>query len=444
MRCLLGLCLAAVVGASGDGAAPDLYLLVDRLFSSDASVRAGARDGLIAANDERIAPALVDAVFFNTAGRAETVAVLEHLLRETHGTGYKKWVEAIGRREDLIPAPGYVAFKSRLLGKIDPALAALLREDAPRRIRAEEIVWGGVKKDGIPALDNPKFIDASRATWMTPDELVFGVVIDGDVRAYPERILAWHEMANDRVGGRAVSLSYCTLCGAAILYDGHVSDGKTYTFGSSGLLYRSNKLMYDRQTQTLWSQLTGEPVLGPLAAKELAPLRALPITVSSWREWKKMHPRTRVLSLETGYERDYRPGTAYGRYFASPETMFPVWKKAPSDLAVKDWVLVVVVEPSRKMYPVDALAGASLVHDRVGDRDVVLVGERAFESGGRRFRRESASLVDTANEESFAITEEALVSASGTRLRRLPSHRAFWFGAYAFYPGTQLWQPDEQ
>lgn len=429
------------MAVSGDDAQPDLYALVDRLFSSDAAVRAAARDGLIAANDERIAPALVDAVFFNTAGRAETVAVLEHLLREKHGTSFKKWVETIGRREDVVPAPGYVAFKARLLGKIDPALATLLREDAPRRIRAEEIVWGGVKKDGIPALDDPKFIDASRATWLAPDELVFGVAIDGDVRAYPERILAWHEMANDRVGGRAVSLSYCTLCGAAILYDGRASDGNTYTFGSSGLLYRSNKLMYDRQTQTLWSQLTGEPVLGPLAATGLAPLRVLPLTATPWREWKAMHPRTRVLSLETGYERDYRPGAAYGKYFASPETMFPVWKKPPSDLAVKDWVLVVVVEAARKIYPVDALARAGLVHDRIADRDIVLVEERAFETGGRRFRREAAQLVDTANEESFAMTEEALVSASGTRLRRLPSHRAFWFGAYAFYPGTALWQP---
>jgi len=426
VHCLFAISLAAAV-TIGDA---DLYPLVDRLFSGDAAVRAAARDELIATNDVRIAPALVDAVFFNTAGRAETVAVLEHLLREKHGTSYKKWVEAVGRREDVVPAPGYVAFKARLFAKIDPALAALLREDAPRSIRAEEIVWGGVKKDGIPALDDPAFIDASRATWMNPDDLVFGVVINGDTRAYPERILAWHEMANDRVGGRRVSLSYCTLCGAAILYD-----AETYTFGSSGFLYRSNKLMYDRQTQTLWSQLTGQPVFGPLVAKNLAPLRVLPLTVTTWREWKALHPRTRVLSLETGYERDYRPGAAYGKYFASPDLMFPVWKKAPSDLAVKDWVLVVLVGETRRIYPIQTLP------DLLHDREVVIVNERAYAGAGRRFRREGDALVDIANGETFAIDEAALVSQSGERLQRLPSHRAFWFGASAFYPGAEIWKP---
>lgn len=420
----------------------DPYELVDALFSPDAAVRASARDALIARNDPSIAAALVDAVFFNTAGRQETVAVLERLLGEKHGTAFKKWVETIGRREDLTPAPGYVAFKARLFAKIDPALAAFLREDAPRTIRPEEIVWGGVRKDGIPALDRPKFIDASRATWMTAEEQVFGVVINGEARAYPERILAWHEMANDRVSGRAVSLSYCTLCGAAILYDGEASDGRTYTFGSSGFLYRSNKLMYDRETGTLWSQLTGEPVLGPLVAKKLAPLRVLPLTVTTWREWRAMHPRTRLLSLETGHERDYRPGAAYGRYFASPEMMFPVWKAPPrGSPGVKDWVLVVNVASSRKIYPIDALARAALVHDRVGGRDIVLVGERAYFSDGRRFRPDGTALVDETSGERFTLGEEAMRSASGTLLPRVPSHRAFWFGAYAFYPGTELWQP---
>ncbi len=205
----------------------DPYRLVDMLFSDDAAKRAAARDELIARNDVTLAPALVDSVFFNTKGRSETVAVLERLLGESQGTSFKKWIEAIGRREDIVPASGYVAFKSRLFAKIDPAMAAFLDENASRTIRVEEIVWGGVKKDGIPALDHPEFISAEKATWMIDEEQVFGVAIGNDVRAYPGRILAWHEMANDRVGGRAVSLSYCTLCGAAILYDGRAPDGRT-------------------------------------------------------------------------------------------------------------------------------------------------------------------------------------------------------------------------
>lgn len=441
MRALIGLAVVALAATATPSR--DLYRLVDDLFSPDAAVRAEARAELIDRNDPAAAAALVDAVFFNTVGRTETVEVLEHLLGEKHGASFKKWIETIGRREDLKPAPGYLAFKARLFAKIDPALAKFLDADAPRTIRAEEIVWGGVKKDGIPALDDPKFIAASRATWMTPDEQVFGVVIGGEARAYPERIVAWHEMVNDRVRGRSVSLSYCTLCGAAILYDGTASDGRSYTFGSSGFLYRSNKLMYDRQTETLWSQLTGEPVLGSLVAKKLKPLRVLPVTVTTWREWQARHPRTRVLSLETGFDRDYRPGAAYGKYFASPDTMFPVWKKAPSSLAVKDWVVVVNIDSARKIYPLAALDRAGLVHDRVGGQDIVLIGERAYHSGGRRFRRDKEMLIDIATGEPFDVTEEALLSSRGSRLSRVPSHRAFWFGAYAFYPGTELWQSGE-
>lgn len=414
------------------------YDAVDRLFSPNALIREQARDELIARNDLSIAPALADAVFFNTAGRAETVAVLEHLLEEKHGPSYKKWVEAIGRREDIIPAPGYIAFKAKQVAKIDPELAKFLREDAPRTIRAEEIVWGGVKKDGIPALENPKSIDASRATWLNDDDLVFGVVIGDDVRAYPERILQWHEMANDVVGARAVSLSYCTLCGAAILYD-----AGEYTFGSSGFLYRSNKLMYDRQTNTLWSQLTGEPVFGPLVAKKVPPLRVLPLTVTTWREWRTMHPKTRVVSLETGHVRDYRPGAAYGKYNANADTMFPVWKKASSSLETKEWVLVVNIDSARKIYPLDDLQRALIVHDRIAGRHVILIvtstWERAYITDGRRFRRHGNGLADETNAR-FVITEGALVSGS-TRFERAPAHRAYWFGAYAFYPDAEVWTP---
>jgi hypothetical protein len=313
-----------------------------------------------------------------------------------------------------------------------------LRETAARTIRAEEIVWGGVRKDGIPALDHPQFIDAADATWLTDDELVFGVVIGDDARAYPERILAWHEMANDVVGGRAVSLSYCTLCGAAILYDGTASNGKTYTFGSSGLLYRSNKLMYDRQTETLWSQLTGEPVFGTLVSARLEPLRVMPLTATTWKEWRRANPKTRVLSLETGHRRDYRPGAAYGKYFASEGTMFPVWKRSNDSRAPKSWVYIVNVDDERKAYPVEAIDAARLIHDRVGETEIVLIGERAYRSEGRRFRRDGASLVDASSGEIFAILEEALVSGE-TRLPRVGGHRAFWFGAYASYPGLEVW-----
>src|SRR5215813_15612850 len=191
----------------------------------------------------------------------------------------------------------------------------------------EEIAWGGVLVDGIPALDNPRMTTASAASYLNPDDPVFGVEINGDDRAYPLRIVNWHEMVNDVVGGVPVSLAYCTLCGSGILFDSRVVGwAEPFTFGSSGLLYRSNKLMYDRQTDSLWEQFTGRPVVGRLTGSKIE-LKVLPLVLSSWSEWRSRHPETRVLSLDTGFRRDYGPGVAYREYFSSPELLFPALVK---------------------------------------------------------------------------------------------------------------------
>ena len=122
------------------------------------------------------------------------------------------------------------------------------------RIRFEEITWGGAVFDGIPSLDNPTMIAAPDADYLLETDLVFGIEINGDVRAYPLRIMGWHEMFNDVIGGVPVALAYCTLCGAGILYETKLKDRKKpFVFGSSGLLYRSNKLMFDRTTNSLWN-----------------------------------------------------------------------------------------------------------------------------------------------------------------------------------------------
>src|SRR5262249_22543445 len=154
---------------------------------------------------------------------------------------------------------------------------------------------------GIPALDQPKMIPAADAGYLNADDPVFGVEINGDARAYPLRIANWHEMVNDVVGGVPVSLAYCTLCGAGILFDGRVAGrAEPFNFGSSGLLYRSNKLMYDRQTDSLWNQFTGRPVMGRLTGSRIE-LKVLPVVLTSWSQWRAHHKDTLVLSLETGF-----------------------------------------------------------------------------------------------------------------------------------------------
>ena len=303
---------SATLSLSAASAATDQrYDLLVRLIGEDEGARATARVGILRSRDKSLLPALVDTLFFaSSAVRPGVVACLEGLSGEKLGPHYRYWVEYIGGHEEIRPWKGYREWKVALFARIDPAFAQFLDPSLPVKIRSEEIIWGGVKKDGIPALKNPRSVPAAEADFLKDSEPVFGVGFGGQYRAYPQRILDWHEMANDTVGGQSFVISYCTLCGSAIAYATRLSDGSSLLFGSSGLLYRSNKLMYDQATLSLWSNLTGEPVAGRLVGKGIE-LPVLPLTVTSWKDWRRRHPETTVVSLDTGYKRDYTPGAAY-------------------------------------------------------------------------------------------------------------------------------------
>jgi len=236
------------------------------LFGSTEASDAGLR--LLASRGKPdIVPALILSLRFRR-NDSDIFGAISGLI----GKPVKSWRDAMLWQEanpKNIPHPSFRKLKIEVLERIDPRFMQFLGGDRSKRenlkIRLEEIVWGGVKVDGIPSLDNPKLVAARDAGYVRDDDLVFGVEINGDARAYPLRIMGWHEMFNDVIGGVPVALAYCTLCGAGILFEtGEVHQGKTLVFGSSGFLYRSNKLMFDRQTNSLWNQFTGEPVSGPL------------------------------------------------------------------------------------------------------------------------------------------------------------------------------------
>jgi hypothetical protein len=386
---------------------------------------------------------------------------LEALTGQRFGTDWHAWVEWYGAT-DLEPPPGFARWKGELLAQVDPRFGEFFGGDAPLRLRPEEIQWGGVRVDGIPALDRPRALPAAQATYLEPDEPVFGIALNGEARAYPLRIMDWHEMANDVVGGVPVSLAYCTLCGAAVAFHGRASDGRVYTFGSSGLLYRSNKLMYDRQTRSLWNQLSGEPVTGALAATEPR-LTLLPVVLATWRAWRERHPGTSVLDLATGYDRPYVPGQPYRDYFASERTMFPVWRRNAL-LPAKSRVYALRIGGVPKAYPLEPLLRERVVNDALAGTEVVLVafggevrvdahGERggslsyaagaevrAYAREGRRFRSapDPDALQDEAGD-TWRIGEEALTASDGRTLPRLPGHLAYWFGWFAFFPQTLVY-----
>lgn len=357
--------------------------------------------------------------------------------------------------QDAALHPGYREFKYRVYRIIDLRLGFFFYRPHASKISLSEVVWGGVVTDGIPPLMQPKTTTAVNAAYLDDQDLVFGVEINGESRAYPKRILAWHEMVNDTVGGEAINGVYCTLCGSMIAYRS-MCDGTQYDLGTSGFLYRSNKLMFDRQTGSLWSTLTGTPVFGPLVEKKLE-LSMVPIVTTTWQQWRKTHPDTQVLSIDTGYDRDYGEGVAYQDYFASDGLMFPV----PSDdqrLRNKDEVLAMdhaceqsvhapmaVSAKFLKKHPVhhDRYAGQSIVilTDASGANRVYDVGEMTFDRWG-----EGDTVIATdgtvwnVGENQLKQRRESADKESERlgSLPRVPAHRAFWFGWHAAHPETRL------
>ena len=210
--------------------------------------------------------------------------------------------------------------------------------------------------------------------------------------------------------------------------------------------------MYDEATLSLWSSLTGEPVVGRLVGKNLA-LPILPLTVTTWGDWKRRHPDTSVLSSKTGFSRDYTPGAAYGTYLASPETMFPVWKRDPV-LNPKTIVFAVRRAGGAKAYPLDLLFRERVVNDVVGSDDLVLVADpasgavRAYRRGGHVFAEgPDGLLIEPSTRALWEGGEETLaprMSDAGpgvsVPLPRVPGHRVYWFGWYAFFPETGLYR----
>ena len=380
---------------------------------------------------------------------AETRRRLTRLLEEKTGQRYgddlrawRRWIWS----QPYAPHPGYAAFKAALYAQIDPGFRRFFPADARATIRLDEIDWGGVGVNGIPPLRSPATIPAADARWLRDDHVVFGIVINGSARAYPKRILAWHELALDQLGGVDLTIVYCTLCGTVIPYDSRLG-GRRFTFGTSGLLYRSNKLMFDDETGSLWSSLEGTPVVGPLVNQGLR-LTFHPVVTTTWGEWTREYPSTTVLSIETGHARDYSEGAAYRDYFASDRLMFEVPVR-DDRLRNKDEVLVLRSEFIGAGQPpvaiaVDRLKRNSTFTFTAGGRGFVVVttaggANLMYDSGGHAFDRR---LVDRHLRDGkgrmWTVTVEALVGEAGERLPRVPAHRAFWFGWIAQHPTTTL------
>jgi hypothetical protein len=267
------------------------------------------------------------------------------------------------------------------------------------------ILSGGPPKDGIPALVDPTFVTAAAASYLRDTDRVIGIHDGQMAKAYPLRLLNWHEVVNDRIGDQAIVVTYCPLTASAVVFDRRI-EGEALTFGVSGRLYESNVLFYDRETESLWSQLTGQGVTGEQNGRTLT---QVPAIETSWSRWRAEHPETLVLSLATGHRRDYEHNP-YAEYDASPATMFPT-SGNDTRLFIKDRVLGVVIDGTARAYPLRRLAeSGEPIEERVAD--VML-----------RIRFDP-------------VTHTAEALADG---QPYPATVAYWFAWSSFHPDTEVW-----
>jgi hypothetical protein len=227
-----------------------------------------------------------------------------------------------------------------------------------------EIRLGGPARDGIPALFDPSVRPARDAPW-ADDDLVLAIAHAGEARAYPVAILDWHELVNDTLGGDPVLVTYCPLCGTGLVFDRRI-DGASRSFGVSGLLYLADVLFYDRESESLWSQIHSRAVTGPARGTRLRMLRS---EMALWGEWKRAHPRTTVLSRDTGHTRDYNR-SPYAGYSASERLLFPTKYERRYSAKMPTIGMRLVGGPARAYPAVEIARAGGTVREKFEGRDV--------------------------------------------------------------------------
>jgi hypothetical protein len=273
-------------------------------------------------------------------------------------------------------------------------------------VPAKYIVRGTRKRDAIPAIDNPEYLPVAAVGFLDDDDRIIGVSRNGIQRAYPVAMLNYHEIVNDVIDAEAVAITYCPLCGSGMAFIATIK-GQKYQFGVSGLLYNSDVLLYDRETESLWSQLMSTAITGPMKGNKLT---SIPVTHTTWRDWLARYPETEVLSPNTGHRVNYRVDP-YPNYGSSGKLYFPV-SKTSKLYRRKEIVLGLEINETFKAYPFEELEN----------------GPGHFSDS---FEGQSFDVMFDAENETARILD-----ADG---KELPTTMAFWFAWYAFHPDTEVY-----
>jgi len=363
---------------------------------------------------------------------------------------------------DTGPPP--VALPQVAAGAREPVPSALREPDAPGlpepTVDLIDVIDGGQPPDGIPALDEPRFQRTADVRWVDDAEQVLVVEVGGEARAYPIQVLTHHEIVNDTIAGVPVAVTYCPLCASGIAFDRRVGD-RVLSFGTSGRLYRSDLVMYDRQTESLWPQIEGAAVAGVLTGTELA---VLPGSLVSWRQWREAHPDGWVLSRQTGYTRSYGSNPYY-QY--DDKASLPLFFDGPVDDRV-EWLKQPVVGISSGAdalaVDVEALRVDGVREVTVDGRDLTvwwLPGARSslddFAVGegrevgttvvfdpdldGRRltFRPAGDAITDVETSSTWNALGRAVAGPlAGAQLEPVVHTRTFWFAWRSFHRETRV------
>jgi len=326
---------------------------------------------------------------------------------------------------DLPAPPGYRRLKGRLFTSLEPGWAPFF-SDREAEIDYRLLSWGGVLIDDrplgarapcpegcIPALDDPELTNAARGEWYPDERIVFGVEVGGEAVAFPRNIMEVHEMVNITIGGRRLAIPYCTLCGSAQAYftDRDAVNGEDLVLRTSGLLSRSNKVMYELASGSVFDTFTGVALSGSLRDRGVE-LGQASVVTTTWAEWRERHPETRIVASDGGLGREYPLDPLGGRDDDGP--IFPVGDVDPR-LPVQEQVVGVI-----------NAAGAPVAFPAGAARRELLAGRRP----------EAAGVV-------LAVDAGGLVAEAADG-GDLASHQAFWFAWSQFHPDTKLWSPSDE
>jgi len=269
-------------------------------------------------------------------------------------------------------------------------------------VHPSKIRGGGPPKDGIPSIDNPKFQPMSEVDWIEDNELVLALTYKGEEKVYPLQILVWHEIVNDYVAGDPILITYCPLCGTGLAFS-PILKGERVEFGTSGKLYNSNLVMYDRLTDTYWTQVEGQAIIGELAGTILDPIS---IDTLRWDLWKETHTDSLVLTKDTGHARNYGRDP-YGGYYEDDFALYFPVEYSSDRIAAKTVIFGINVDGTYKAYK---------------ESDI-------------------GNFVDTVNGVEITVSSENGVITFFSGETEYVKERGFWFSWYAFHPDTLVYEP---